>query len=1624
MASVFDQFDAPAAPVADNPFNAFDAEAAVPTISRAEADRLYGEAATFQPRPSGAFPAIERRLPAAAVAAAPRIQIGEEFNETTGQWEPTYAPDGEATGPIRDAVQRLKRGAMAGAGQIIQGAGRFADTRPTEDNLFAMSSRNPVERALTNFGQGVEDVALETSGINRARDNTLLAQGADMAGPLVPIIASGGYGAIPTSAFMMGEQGGRAAEARGEDAAGVKRSALINTVGGAALSAIPATIGVRTASPAISRLTQSELARRGLRAAVGAGSGGLAQAAGSTALQLYDTGSATWDRTLPDTLIGAAAGGTVGGSMRSADVPAPRLRATNELLPTLDLESARNQYNQAIELETADALRRNLELQDQRTIDAQLADQIAARELAPPPAFEPTFEGFPSSRAGRQVQLDEAFAPPPAQSARESAAVFTAAEDAMLAREAAAVDAEMASTVPDEIQLSPQAQRAADEFEGQFSGSRSRQFRNRSQGSVDTSVLRTLGGGIGGSAYGYATGETPEERLARAAAFGIGGAAVAGAGPAAIRRIASAAGDSGRPVRTNGLQLEPRPSVNADRVAELAPVYQDVVARNPDIAAGVNGYSLPVEIRLPDGTIEAAVVSGWQETNASQFGGNPGEYILRPNLGRMVNGAPSHGPLPANIELLTPIPDYAQWDAGVQGIRSRISNASGPQLETPSARTEPELAPIEEGISIEPIGMQQLVLADAGFTPEMQYQVRRPGEEGRGVTMTESQLREQGIPIPEAPAAGNAPQAALSTKAPTNAGTGQASAQNAPAVAGGGAGVNPPPASGATPLSLPAPQPSNPIPRSLYPDGEPFYNIVKRKLVDFMAPIEDTLRRAEREGGIAVTPESDIRNQVDRVLVAPRIAGQFLKDAGYFDAIRMVDDVGEFGEFLIAQHALDVGPQNMGRGYDMNRAAAVVARDAAKYGPATALVRKASIGLLSKAVQDGLISAETAAHLDDIYPNYVPIKRVFDAIDKEAASGSKAPASISRQTGIRRFEGGSERPIENPLGSFLQKAEDIFIQGERNKAARMLADYRNLPVFDELIREVPQAQQKSGNMPENTFSYLDDGVKRTFEAPKEITGAAKNLNSLTLDPVMKFISYPMRIARAGITGLNIPFALANVVRDQFTSFSNSQNAMAALREMPRALFEAVGHGKVYDEMVRQGAIQTSYDMARNNPMATVDKIRSGRSLKSKVAYTVTHPSELLRAVEDIVGRSEEVSRIQNYLGAYETAIKQGMTQERAAIVGANAARTTTANFNRRGEWGPVVNAMWLFFGAGTQGVRGRVRAIRRNPVTTLAKMGLSLAAPVALATMWNTATPKRKEAYEDIPEYERENNIILLPDDPVKDDKGRWNAIKIPITPNDGAFASPFRRSIEAYNKLDPLGAADFAKSFLGTISPVGADENSIASNAVPIAGRPLVEAYRNINLFTGQDIVPNRLQRFAPEYQYDKNTSGSSIRIGQTIGVSPMKVEHVLRGYGGGVAMQGLNAADRVASLFDDDWQVGGRSIPEDISRRFGSAAGGGIAQRFYDTNNVAGQARATYRMLMQEGRDAEAKAFYENNAPLIDSARSLERAARKNSLDTTLEGEASKVQRRERDERMKDALRSVEDRVREAEKPASKRK
>lgn len=716
--------------------------------------------------------------------------------------------------------------------------------------------------------------------------------------------------------------------------------------------------------------------------------------------------------------------------------------------------------------------------------------------------------------------------------------------------------------------------------------------------------------------------------------------------------------------------------------------------------------------------------------------------------------------------------------------------------------------------------------------------------------------------------------------------------------------------------------------------ADTFLKDTKRALVDSNAPIEDVLSNAQKEFKFSVLPKYDISNQIDRVYRSPAIAGQFVKDQGFDRVIRDVDNIDNLDQYLIAKHAQTLAKKGIETGRNLQKDTQLLQAFGTRYDAAAQQVNAYSRKLLDYSVDSGLISRDLAQKLVNEYPDYVPFQRVMDIVEGGGKIfNPKGVASLNKQTVVQKIK-GSTRDIESPIASLLAKTNDAFVQGERNKTARILAGYKQLPGLRDLIKELPE-----GKSAQHTFSYLENGVKKTFETTPEISEAAKRLNVQQLNILGKILAAPVRVAKVGITGINIPFIGANLVKDQVYSSitsgkSFSTSALANPVNFVQALFSAVKHDDLYQDLVRQGAGGTSFDIARDATSQTIQKIRASKSLGSRIKYTVRHPVEMFRAIEDTIARSEELTRIQQYKGTKDALLREGRTLADAEILAAKAARENTVNFARKGDYGTVLNSAFLYLNAGIQGSRTTLRTFKKRPGSTAMKIGLGMFLPIATSTAWNLSDPLRKEAYGDIQDFEKENNLIIVPPNPVKNERGEWNVIKIPLPQGLSKLTALVRRPMESAQGLDPLKFSEIANALIGTASPVDLSKRSLLSTAVPQAVKVPVELATNQNLFTGSAIIPKSLEGVSPQYQVKDYTSGTARKVGNALKVSPLQVEHGVRGTLGGVGSQLLNASDQVLNRLGviPKEQVGGQSVTEGVGARFLKARGGKVEDQEYD--------------------------------------------------------------------------------------------
>jgi len=146
-----------------------------------------------------------------------------------------------------------------------------------------------------------------------------------------------------------------------------------------------------------------------------------------------------------------------------------------------------------------------------------------------------------------------------------------------------------------------------------------------------------------------------------------------------------------------------------------------------------------------------------------------------------------------------------------------------------------------------------------------------------------------------------------------------------------------------------------------------------------------------------------------------------------------------------------------------------------------------------------------------------------------------------------------------------------------------------------------------------------------------------------------------------------------------------------------------------------------------------------------------------------------------------------------------------------------------------------------------------------------------------------------------------------------------------------------------------------------------------NKDLYTGRPIVPYYMENLLPEQQKTFYTNVFAEGIANKMGFSPMKVDHVLRGYGGTLGGYFLQAIDSMARenemiLPSTEWYQ-----KPFIKRFFTTANQPGLQNKFYELKNDVDGITQTINRLNEEGRYDELATFYAKNGHMYEMRKDL---------------------------------------------------
>lgn len=557
------------------------------------------------------------------------------------------------------------------------------------------------------------------------------------------------------------------------------------------------------------------------------------------------------------------------------------------------------------------------------------------------------------------------------------------------------------------------------------------------------------------------------------------------------------------------------------------------------------------------------------------------------------------------------------------------------------------------------------------------------------------------------------------------------------------------------------------------------------------------------------------------------------------------------------------------------------------------LFNRANRERMENNIKAGLVSREGGERLLREEPDYVPMKGSVadenltepaeDYEDSMGYGGSGFGVSVREWYNTR---GRSSLPF-SPLGTFISDVGTSVVRGERNRVGQKMMDFfidnpsDSWRVFS--YRNPPRDRNGNVQRPspfDPNFMVVKRGGETFYLRIEDplLAKAAKNLNPTQMGLFLQISNKITRLLSRSFTTANPDFFVPNVFRDlQSAALNLAADAPGLAKAFGRNVkdkkaFRAVAafeYGresgdpalrKLYEQFKLDGG-SVSW-VQRETPEEAVKRIQSdlktvndslsdlkdARTAKQAIDAVWSPTGKGFRAMVGALESTNATFENAIRFAAYRAAIEIGLRRDQAAMV----SREATVDFNRRGEAGAMLNALYAFFNAGIQGSVRTARALSNNPFKTgklsttqaalLAMMGTAATLAAANAAI-SDEDDDGKLFWDKIPDYEKERNLIIM--NPLD---GRTYA-KIPMPYGFGFFPYLATRTMDAARRGDDLGAAgiDIVTAALGNFSPIqfsaGNIPSSISRAATPTVLRPLIELALNEN-FMGKPIYNEPFDR------------------------------------------------------------------------------------------------------------------------------------------------------------------------------------
>ena len=579
-------------------------------------------------------------------------------------------------------------------------------------------------------------------------------------------------------------------------------------------------------------------------------------------------------------------------------------------------------------------------------------------------------------------------------------------------------------------------------------------------------------------------------------------------------------------------------------------------------------------------------------------------------------------------------------------------------------------------------------------------------------------------------------------------------------------------------------------------------------------------------------------------------------------------ELDDFRNYIVAKHSLEVTAQGKITGILDEDAQEVVDAAPDKYQKVLKDLVEYQDALLKLLVDSGVMSADAAKKMREMYPNYVPFYRVFEEdVNTIAAYMSKGGFANLRNP-VKMMK-GSTREILDPLESIVKNTYLFVNIAERNSVGRAIVELAESK--EGSGRFVEKVDTRYNVAKENILTIYRDGKAEKYQLEPDLYRATLALDKDAANILVKILSYPASWLRAGAT-LSPDFILRNPFRDQYNAFINSKYGFIPGVDLIRGIFHYLKKDDLYWQFMNSGAASaTLVSLDRDYLQKNVKELLKNKSKQEKI-LTALNPKEWANSFIEMLRELSEMGEYGTRIGEFAKGVRSGADPAEAAL----SARDVTLDFGRMGTHTKQANRIIAFMNATVQGMDKMRRQFIEKPLQTTLRAVISITLPSVLLFLAN----HDDDRYKELPQWQKDLFWIILTEN---------NIYRIPKPFEMGIlFGSVPERVLAWILENDP-------KAFDGIGETIS---EAALPGYIPTAMIPIIEAFANKSYFTGRPIVPQREEKLEPRYQYGPYTTETAKSIGNILNLSPRMIENFIRGYTGGLGMYSIKFAEGIGEV------------------------------------------------------------------------------------------------------------------------------